>query len=339
MTAHLVHRVLAASSLCALPLLTWVAAASAEAPLCALAPAFERELIQAEPAFGAAVYELDTGSIWSGGDLGPYALHSTVKPPIAWAVLTDAHERKRELSKPQQEALFYMVAWSRNADVGTLLSMIGGLAGLNRYYERWGVPELAVLQHAERWGTGRAAPADLARLYAALALSSEAPEPVREKGLDLLRAVVDQHRWGGLIPAGRLIGWEALIKTGNYALLSPRDEKPSDGVAPRGVEAAPQPQGDAGNEEPASEQASKMSDVETVRLIVRMNSVAIWLDAPWHGSRPRYVVAIMQETQLDWADSRAFQNRIGDMIANAIADRIVGKAVPPSSICLKRALY
>ncbi len=307
------------------PLLASVDAASAEAPLCALAPEFEREAIRAGMEFGAAVYELDTGIIWSGGDPGPYALHSTVKPPIAWAVMTDALEHERELTELQREAIFYMVAWSRNADVLTLLSMIGGLQGLGGYYKRWGAPELVALQHARRWGSGRAAPLDLARLYAALATSRETPEPVRAEGFDLLRAVVDQHLWGATIPDRRLVGWEALIKTGNYMLPEPQDGDANDGVEPH----------DADGEADGELDSELGGTVE----IVRMNSAAIWLEPPWLGGQPRYVIAIMQEAERAWGESRVFQDRIGGIIANAIADRVAGKPAAISDICLKRALY
>ena len=210
-------------------LLAATASASADAPLCALAPAFDRQVIQADTTLGAAVYDLRTGTVWSGGFAGPYALHSMVKPPVAWAVMTDALEHDRELTELQREAIFYMVAWSQNPDVDTLLGMIGGLQGLGRYYERLGLPELVALQHDKRWGSGRASPSGLAHLYAALAMSPEVPEPVRGEGFDLLRAVVDQHRWGASIPERRLVGWESLIKTGNFTLPEPPPEIPAVG--------------------------------------------------------------------------------------------------------------
>ena len=46
-------------------------------------------------------------------------------------------------------------------------------------------------------------------------------------------------------------------------------------------------------------------------VVVRMNSAAIWLEAPWLGGRPRYVVAIMLESSSTWPRSRAVQNEVG----------------------------
>ncbi len=335
------RRLLAGSIVGSLLLLTALPPTLADAPLCALAPAFVRHHIQSGSIAGAAVYDLRTGTVWSGGHPGPYALHSMIKPPLAWAVMTDAHEQERELTDLQREALFYMVAWSQNPDVNTLLGMIGGLPGLNSYYERWGVPVLAELQHQRRWGSGRAKPGDLAQLYAALALSTEVPEAVRDEGLDLLRAVVPEHRWGASIPKGRLIGWESLIKTGNFTLPEPLDEDPSVGIDPRDAEARDVLQArDAALEQvDTSKQLPWFDEDAEDGPMIRMNSAAIWLDAPWQGSEPRFVIAIMQETQVRWARSRALQNQIGAILADAVAERIVGRSTPVAGHCLKRALY
>ena len=319
--------------------------ASADGPLCALSSDFERQVLRSEAIMGAAVYDLQTGTMWSGGHSGPYALHSVIKPPIAWAILSDVYEQGRELTELQRDALFYMVAWSQNADVNTLLSMVGGLSGLKQYYERWGVPELVALTHRSRWGASLAEPVHLARLFAALAMSESIPDEARSDGFDLLRDVVDQHRWGAMIPAQALPGWESLIKTGNFTIPEDLDADPIAKIDPRSYEeatklleqlrlaeealaAAEVEQGDILLEEPASE----------IRPIVRMNSAAIWLAPPWQGSQPRYVVAIMQESFLSWSSSRQLQNRIGEILATAIAQRESGEWSRPAAHCLRRAL-
>ncbi|MCY3567425.1 MAG: hypothetical protein OXH38_02265 [Chloroflexi bacterium] len=312
--------------------------ARADAPICALAPRLEAELLQSDALVGVAVVDLQTETVWSGGVDGPFAMHSMVKPAIAWAVMTDAHEQGRELTRLQRDALFYMIAWSQNADVDTLLGMIGELRGLSRYYERLGVSELAALQHENRWGSGRSRPVDLAQLFAALAESPQVPDPVRADGFDLLRQTVDQHLWGATIPARRLIGWESLIKTGNFILAGPVDQNTGVGDDPRGsngedIEPA-EPHTDLTPE--ADPDTDKEQDDEQ---IVRMNSAAIWLDAPWLGGRPQFVIAIMQESRLTWSRSRALQNELGAILANAVADRLVGASENPSAHCLKRALY
>ena len=299
--------------------------ARAEAPLCALAPRLEAELLQSDALVGVAVIDLETKTVWAGGISGPYAMHSMVKPAIAWAVMTDAHEQGRELTRLQRDALFYMIAWSQNADVYTLLGMIDGLPGLSRYYERLGVSELAALLHESRWGSGRSRPVDLAKLFAALAVSPEVPDPVRADGFELLRQTVEQHLWGATIPTKRLIGWESLIKTGNFILTA--------GVARvTGVNVDRQ---DSDGEELEPE-ADPGDDNDQ---IVRMNSAAIWLEAPWLGGRPRFVIAIMQESRFTWSQSRALQNELGAILGNAVADRLVGASENPSAHCLKRALY
>ncbi len=315
-------------------LLATLASTSADAPLCALAPGFASQATQERSTLGAAVYDIETGTVWSGGSSGPYALHSMIKPPLAWAVMTDAFEEGRELTELQRDAIFYMVAWSQNADVNRLLGMIGGLPGLNMYYERLGVPELAALQHDKRWGSGRASPSGLGSLYAALAMSPEVPEPVRDDGLDLLRAVVPEHRWGASIPERRLVGWESLIKTGNYTLTNRDDE-----YAEATLRADDESLEAAEASEPASPWSVAVDDGEGEEIIVRMNSAAIWLEAPWLGGRPRFIVSIMIETPSSWVRSRSLQNEIGDTLGNAIADRLAGRSQLPSLHCLKRALY
>ena len=297
----------------------------ADAPICVLAPRLDAVLRQSDAFVGIAVIDLETKTVWAGGVSGPYAMHSMVKPAIAWAVMTDAHEQGRELTRLQRDALFYMIAWSQNADVNTLLGMIDGLSGLSRYYERLGVSELAALQHESRWGSGRSRPVDLARLFGALAVSSEVPGPVRAEGFDLLRETDDQHLWGATIPNRRLIGWESLIKTGNFILAAPVDAAPVVGADRQ----------DSDGDELELE-ADPSDDEEQ---IVRMNSAAIWLDAPWLGGRPRYVIAIMQESELSWSRSRTLQNELGAIVGNAVADRLIKKSETPTDHCLKRVLY
>ena len=330
-----------------LPLVIWFAIArpaAADAPLCALSTDFQREVLNVDAVLGAAVYDLKTGTIWSGGHSGPYALHSVVKPPIAWAVLSDAYDEGRELTELQRDALFYMVAWSQNPDVLTLLSMIGGLPGLTEFYERWGVPELVELTHRSRWGASLAEPVHLARLFAALAMSESVPDDVRADGFDLLREVVDNHRWGATIPDRMLPGWESLIKTGNFTIPESEDDDPIAKINPRNYQDAAllirdlqQAEAETEAEEEEGDTPLK-SQAGEMRALVRMNSAAIWLGPPWLGSEPRYVVTIMQESFIGWSGSRKLQNQIGEMLAHAIVERESGRWSRPTNHCLKRAL-
>lgn len=329
-----------------LPVLIWfgvVRPASADAPLCALSNEFDRHVLNVDAVLGAAVYDLQTGTIWSGGHSGPYALHSVIKPPIAWAVLSDAHDNGKELTKLQRDALFYMVAWSQNPDVTTLLSTIGGLSGLTEYYERWGVPELVELTHRSRWGASLAEPAHLARLFAALAMSDSVPEEARADGFELLRAGVASHRWGATIPEPMLPGWESLIKTGNFTIPETHDEDPVSKINPREYDDAAQLERDLQQAEAEAEAAEQgdtplRAQASNVRTLVRMNSAAIWLAPPWLGSQPRYVVTIMQESFIGWTRSRKLQNQVGAILAHAIAQRESGQYSQPANHCIKRAL-
>ena len=317
--------------------------AAADAPLCTLSNEFGREVMKVDAVVGAAVYDLNTGTIWSGGHSGPYALHSVIKAPIAWAVLSDAYDEGRALTEMQRDALFYMVAWSQNPDVTTLLSMIGGLSGLTRYYERWGVPELIGLTHGSRWGASLAEPVHLARLFAALAMSESVPDEARSDGFDLLRDVVDSHRWGATIPAGTLPGWESLIKTGNFTIPEWEDDDPIANIDPRAHEDQALLIHDLQQAE-AEAEAEHVGDTplkskaSNAQVLLRMNSAAIWLAPPWLSSEPQYVVTIMQESFIGWSGSRKLQNQIGEILAHAIAQREAGQWSRPTDHCLKRAL-
>ena len=307
-------------SLVLIPLLCWgglASHASANAPLCALAPDIDGPLFDANAAVGAAVYDLTSGTLWRGGQVGPYALHSVIKPPLAWAVLTDALEREEELTATEREALQQMVWWSSNNNVDEMIARIGGQRGLNSYYQRWGVTDLSALSHPYRWGFSRAEPAHLARLYAALAISDAVDRQVRTEGIALLRAVDHSQRWGATVLPASLSGWESLVKTGNFTLPEPPDVEQSDERAP--VD-------EAGN------------STEDQRSIVRMNSAAIWLAAPEQGSLPRYVITIMQESELTWPASRQLQNELGALIAEAIGLRESGQSPQLADHCLKQAL-
>ena len=221
--------------------------------------------------------------------------------------------------------------------------MIGGLSGLTEYYERWGVPELVELTHRSRWGLSQAEPAQLARLYAALAMSDAVAPMVRAEGFELLRAVVDFHRWGATIPEGALSGWESLIKTGNYTIPAPDDDDSSSqfgGVLADANEAVNANATEEEALEAVDPELAEDAETDSVkpRPVVRMNSAAIWLGPPWQGGQPRYVVTIMQESFLSWSGSRELQNRIGEVLAHGIARREAGESVLPSSHCIKRAL-
>ena len=142
--------------------LAWPSDAAADAQLCTLGPRVERELLQGPVAIGAAVIELDSGVVWSGGADVPYAMHSMIKPPVAWAVLTEVESGGEPLTTEEQRQLRRMITVSRNEDVEALLKIAGGLRGLADYYERWGVPEMVDWMHPTRWGFNQRF-ADLAR--------------------------------------------------------------------------------------------------------------------------------------------------------------------------------
>ena len=251
--------------------------------------------------------ELDSDVVWSGGADVPFAMHSMIKPPVAWAVLSEVEERGEPLTTEEQRQLRRMITVSRNEDVEALLKIAGGLRGLADYYEHWGVPEMVDWMHPTRWGFNQATPALLAGLYGALATSEAVPESVRAAGFDLLRQVDSAQIWGATLPVGELVSWESLIKTGNYTL-------------------------------PDDDEESEEEDKEDKPPTIRMNSAAIWLDAEWQGSRARYVIAIMLEGELTWSEASGLQRRLGRALAEAVVDRLRGEWAAPSGACLRRAL-
>ena len=338
-------------SLTVIVALAWSAATvlkTSAAPLCTLSPSFVRHILESDAIVGAAVYDLRTGTVWSGGHVGPFAMHSMMKPPIAFGILSDVEEGELELTRRQRDALYYMVSRSQNSRVDELLSTIGGLSGLRDFYVRWDVPEMVELMHPSRWGINLAEPEHLARLYGALATSKEIPDNARLRGFDLLRAVIDDQRWGTDIPEQALPGWESLIKTGNYTIPVLVDVTELDNSTNGDADNEEQAQSDTGEQDSQDEQSTKIlvrggdtplrSEATMSNLVVRMNSAAIWLAPPWQGSEPRYVVSIMMESFLSWTKSRHFQDQLGDILAEAIIQRESGQSETPSPHCIKRAL-
>ena len=277
---------------------------SASTPLCVLSDEFNQEVFASDARIGAVVLDLESDSVWLGGDRGTFPIHSLIKPPLAWAVMSRAEYEQRALTEREQRDLLQMVAYSENEDVGRYLRAVGG--GLSGYYELWGVPELTPNTDPMDWGRSRVSALDIARLYAALATSDEVSADVRQQGFDLLRQVVPEQRWGALVSAlsdDRLSDWESLVKMGAFLLPDPDDPETFN--------------------QPAR---------------TRMHSVAIWLTPPEQGSQPRYVAAVLIETPQIWNDSVLLQNRIGALIANAIADRVLGETRQISPACLRQAL-
>ena len=167
---------------------------------------------------GTAVIDIETGAVWTGGSAEPFAMHSVVKPPIAWLVLTDALERGEPLDDQERERLYQMVVYSKNEDVTPFLRSVGRMPALADYYRTLGAPGMTTHLHPFNWGIGRAAPLDVARLYQALAVSPIVPDSVRTEGLRLLSEVPDIHRWGAKTLPGGLPGWQSLLKTGLFFL-------------------------------------------------------------------------------------------------------------------------
>ena len=288
-------------------LLGWMTSldASAEVPVCALSRQAEATLIELqakhEARIGVAVIDLESNTRWSGGLSARYAIHSTIKPPLVWAVMMQAEQQERELSDRELLDLFRMIVLSANEQVGHYLRQIGG--GLSEYYIRWDVPEAVPFTNRNDWGRSLITPLELARIYAALATSETISDSVRQQGFELLRQVIPQQRWGAFVPEPRLPGWESLIKIGSFVLPDPDDEELQDH--------SPE---------------------------IRLHSAAIWLDSPPADSKPRYVTVIMGATNSSWQTSLDLHNRIGAILASAIADREAGRSNQPTSACLKQAL-
>ncbi len=323
---------LALCAVCA-PLLHWfswlgpASPAVGAAPLCLLSPESEQVWRDAAPGdvvIGAAVIEIASGAHWTSGADAPFRMHSVIKPPIAAALYQEYEAQDRELGAATELAVYTMVAHSANEDVWWLLESIGGVETLAEYYARWGVADLAE-GASERWGSNRSTPLQLARLYAALAVSEEVLPSVRGRVFSLLDDIGEIQRWGAEIPDGALTGWQSLIKTGNYSVPG-KWEPSSDGDGQESADRQPTYDTPLG------------AQVYQGRTLVRMNSAAIWESAPWRGKGPRYVIAIMLEGFIGWGEAEWLQNRLGEAIAQSLVRRAQGQFAIPTAACLKRAL-
>ncbi len=209
---------LAAATLAALTPAALAQADGGARPICALSTSVLPLLEADQHRIGVAVIELDTGREWHGGDADEFALHSLVKPPIAWLALTRLSNTDAESQSAAKlrRQIDMMVTHSANEPVPPLLEYIGGIETLGEYYEWLGVPEMASGLHPTRWGIGTATALNVARLYAALATSANVSERVRHEGLELLARVPRDLRWGADRPPESLAGWQSLVKTGWY---------------------------------------------------------------------------------------------------------------------------
>ncbi len=305
-----------------------VSADDADLPLCHLTSGFGRMVAAAsmeEVAVGASVMDLRSGERWSGGIDDPFAMHSVIKPAIAAAVFQESYEQGRTLSRTHRAALRRMVAQSANADVWMLLGLIGEMEGLGRFYQRWGAPDLVELLK-ERWGSSRATPSLLATLYAAIAAGDAVSLAARGQLFSLMDQVDEHQIWGARIPEQALPGWQSLIKTGNYSLaatLTDGSVRDDSGGARSDRTTIDTPLGD---------------DAFRGRVLVRLNSAAIWLSEPWRGGDARYVVAIMLEGYGAWYEAEQLQEQIGALLAEALVRRETGHQPTPSGACLRRLL-
>lgn len=166
---------------------------------------------------GVAVVDLIEGEIWIGGDREPFTLHSVVKVPIAWLTLTTAERRGEPLPDELAEELRQMIAWSDNEAVTTLLNYLGGLTALRAYYYALGLEAMAANIDHYRWGYGAGRAADVAETFAVLTTAESISPGVRADAFTLLKGVVPEQRWGASTTPNGLPGWEALVKTGQFA--------------------------------------------------------------------------------------------------------------------------
>lgn len=281
------------------------APAGAETPLCALAPQFNAALFAADAALGAAVVDVRSGRIWAGGQSGPYPVHSVVKVPIAVGYLSHKAGKGETLTEEEEEQLRGMVALSKNRDVDAFLQQFGGFPALQSLYEAWGLPDLAKLVHPYAWGRGRATPAQLARLFNAVATDERISEAVRQQLYESLRQADPTQVWGATIPPSAPAGWESLIKTGNYTIVLEWEEEEFE------------------------------EEEEEPPLEIRMNSAALWLDG---AGSPRYVIVVMQVSGHYWWLNERIQNRVGALLAEAVLQREFGQPPLLSPTCLKQVL-
>lgn len=186
-------------------------------PLCELSNDAQALLYRTPGRTGVAVADLAEGALWVGGDDQLFALHSVAKAPIAWLTLAAAESRGEPLSRNLAEQMRQMIAWSNNDAVATLLSYAGGLPALRDFYAALELDGLVANFHQFSWGRTRGSAVDVAAAYAQLAVSDALSPAIRERGLDLLDAVVPEQRWGAASPPTQLRGWSALVKTGQFA--------------------------------------------------------------------------------------------------------------------------
>ncbi len=161
---------------------------------------------------GAAVYQPDTGTLYSFHSDWHFAMYSTAKVPIMLAVLDRALKEHRDLSAWERDRIAAMITVSDNAAASQLLDATGGATAVEGYLRRIGLTGTTI--NGDAWGASMTTAQDMAMLLAKLGACTILAPPLCGYALDTMRHVVPSQHWG--VSAGVPASATVALKNGWY---------------------------------------------------------------------------------------------------------------------------
>ncbi len=166
-----------------------------ERPLADLSPDAVAFLAGREGPRGAAVVVPQRATIYTenGDELTPMA--SVAKVMIMIAVMDRAVREGRDLSAWELSMITPMITVSDNDSASALWADLGGGAAVQQTLRSMGLTASAP-NPAEAWGASRSTPKEVALLLTKLALGEILTQPMRDRALALMSAVIPEQTWG-----------------------------------------------------------------------------------------------------------------------------------------------
>lgn len=161
---------------------------------------------------GAAVYRMDTGTLYSFHSDYVFAMYSTVKVPIMLALLDGVRRQGRGVSDWERSRLEAMIKVSDNVAASQLLGAAGGAASVEGYLRSIGIANTHI--NADAWGASMTTAGDMALLMAKLGDGVILTPSLCQYALDLMRNVDAKQRWG--VSAGLPPATSVALKNGWY---------------------------------------------------------------------------------------------------------------------------
>ena len=191
--------------------LSTVDASVAARELRELAPTAAEIALARDGLVGAAVFQLDTGALYSFQGTRAFPMYSTAKVPIMLAVLDQAARENRRVTAWEQDRIEIMIKVSDNAAASQLLQHAGGAAAVEKFLRSIGIRNTRINDYT--WGSSTTTAPDMARLMAKLGDCTILVPRLCSYAIETMQNVAGGQKWGvsAGVPASGLValknGW------------------------------------------------------------------------------------------------------------------------------------